>query len=218
MKGEPCTLVTAPTLMGIDAHWETRSFILAPTHIFWTIFFLGDSFRVIIINDIIKKHSYKGAVVYIDDILLYSETMEEHIALVQDVLKMLAHHSLFVKLSKYEFYKSELFFLGYKVFAEGVWMDPRKVKPVVEWETPRTWCQLQSFLCFANFYCPFTPNFAHVALPLTKLLKTKGKAETKVRPNSLLRWSAACDNAFTKLKGFSPQNLCRRNPITSVNS
>lgn len=88
-----------------------------------------------LINDVLKKKKlYKAAVVYIDDVLLYSETMEEHVALVRDVLKTLARCSLFVKLSKCEFHKTELFFLGYKVLAAGVRMDPTKVKDMVNWE------------------------------------------------------------------------------------
>lgn len=58
---------------------------------------------------------------------------------------------------------------------EGVELDPVKVKAILEWEAPRTWWQLQSFLGFVNFYCQFIPTFAQIALPITNLLKT-GKA------------------------------------------
>lgn len=68
-----------------------------------------------LINDALKDFLHKGAVAYIDDVLLYSDSLEEHVALVRDVLTKFAEHSLFVKLSKCEFHHEELTFLGYRV-------------------------------------------------------------------------------------------------------
>lgn len=71
------------------------------------------------INDVLKKYLYKGTVVYIDNVLLYSETPDEHVKLVRSMLKTLARNSLYVKLSKCEFHQLELTFLGYRVSAGG---------------------------------------------------------------------------------------------------
>lgn len=111
--------------------------------------------------------------VYLDDILIFSETMGEHIKLVCQVLKKLAA-KLYVKLSKCEFHKTSLHYLGYRVSNEGIEMDLGKVKAVLDWQPPRARKQLQSLLQFANFYRQFILAFAEAALPLTELLKMGG--------------------------------------------
>lgn len=124
--------------------------------------------------------------------------MEEHVNLVRDVLSTLAQPSLFVKLSKCEFHKHPLTFLGCCVSAEGMGMDPDTITAVKDWDTPRTWKQLQRFLEFANFYRPFILNFTLVVLTLTNLLKTKGKGPQAKHPGAPLDWSPDCDVAFQK--------------------
>ncbi|KAK9395798.1 hypothetical protein NXF25_019159 [Crotalus adamanteus] len=151
------------------------------------------------INAVLHEHLYHGVLVYLDDILIYSKTMEEHIRLVREVLHKLLQAQLFVKLSKCEFHKTRIEYLGYKISASGIEMDPAKVKAVLEWQVPRTRRQLQSFLGFANFYRQFVPDFARVALPLTELLKTRN-SPVKSRPSQPLAWSRESQAAFEHLK------------------
>lgn len=122
-----------------------------------------------LINGVLHEHLYRRVLVYLD-ILIYSTTMEEHIQLVQQVLTKLIDAKLFIKLSKCEFHRSEIDYLGFRITGKGIEMNPNKVKMVLEWQAPRTRKHLQSFLSFANFYRQFIPSFAQVALPLTDLL------------------------------------------------
>ncbi|XP_077158510.1 uncharacterized protein LOC143820028 [Paroedura picta] len=153
-----------------------------------------------VINEALHDLLYRGVVVYLDDVLIYSRGEEEHTALVREVLRRLANHKLYAKLPKCEFHKPQVDFLGYRVSGEGIGMDPAKVQAVLDWEIPRTRRQLQSFLGFANFYRDFLPGFSKVTLPLTDLLKTKGKGARDGRPGAPLPWTQDCTQAFERLK------------------
>ncbi|XP_048064029.1 uncharacterized mitochondrial protein AtMg00860-like [Megalobrama amblycephala] len=133
----------------------------------------------------------KRVIVYIDDILVYSNTFSDHVQHVRAVLQRLVEHQLYAKLEKCEFHQTSTSFLGYVISAEGVAMDDNKVQAVVNWPLPSTIKELQHFLGFANFYRRFIRNFSLVAAPLTSMLK-KG--------NSGLTWSTAASEAFQKLK------------------
>lgn len=126
-----------------------------------------------LINEVLHEHLYRGVLVYLVDILICTNTMEEHTWLVRRVLQKLLAAKLFIKLSKCEFHRKELDYLGYCISSEGVEKDPRKVKAVLKWQAPKTRKQLQSFLGFANFYRQFIPAFAQVILPLSNLLWSK---------------------------------------------
>ncbi|KAK9401689.1 hypothetical protein NXF25_010045 [Crotalus adamanteus] len=160
-----------------------------------------------LINEVLHDHLYKGVLVYLDDILIYSRSLEEHVELVRTVLRKLLDAQLYCKISKCEFHKERIDYLGFRVSAAGIEMDPNKVKCVLEWQAPKTHRQLQRFLGFANFYRQFIPSFADVALPLTQLLRTK-RLTGKPRPGQPLAWTMACQQAFESLKG-----LFAREPI-----
>ncbi|XP_015746237.1 uncharacterized protein LOC107326551 [Python bivittatus] len=127
--------------------------------------------------------------------------MEEHVKLVRKVLQKLLEAHLFAKLSKCNFHKEHIDYLGYWILHQGIEMDPAKVRDVIGWEAPKMQWQLQSFLGLANFYHQFILNFAQVALLLTDLLKTKGKDKAKAsKPRAPLAWSRECQEAFEELK------------------
>ncbi|XP_054827489.1 uncharacterized protein LOC129324320 [Eublepharis macularius] len=132
--------------------------------------------------------------------LIYTADKESHVELVRKVLSTLIKHKLPVKLSKCEFHKEELDYLGYRISSQGLKMDPAKVQALESWEAPQTRRQLQSFLGFANFYRPFIENFTQIALPVTDLLKTKGKGGQEKSPQAKLQWTPECQQAFEKLK------------------
>ncbi|XP_070800868.1 uncharacterized protein [Pituophis catenifer annectens] len=124
--------------------------------------------------------------------------MEEHVTLVRQVLERLLKARLYVKVSKCEFHRTELEYLGYRISKDGLEMDPKKVTTVLGWQAPGTRQQLQSFLGFANFYRQFIPTFAHIALPLTNLLRTKGPDVPRLKQR--LEWTEDCQRAFETLK------------------
>jgi len=108
-------------------------------------------------------------VVYLDDILIYSEDMESHQQHVQEVLRQLRLHGLFAKPEKCEFHSDSVEYLGYRLSPEGLTMSPDKIQTISDWPEPRKVKDIQSFLGFANFYRRFIFNYSDIMVPLTWL-------------------------------------------------
>uniref|UniRef100_A0A803T247 Gypsy retrotransposon integrase-like protein 1 n=1 Tax=Anolis carolinensis TaxID=28377 RepID=A0A803T247_ANOCA len=170
-----------------------------------------------LINEVLHPLLYKGVFIFLDDILIMSRTKEQHVELVREVLQKLREAKLYAKLAKCEFNKDQIDFLGYRISSQGVAMDPAKVEDVRGWEAPKTRKQLQSFLGFANFYRTFIKDFARLTLPLTDLLKTKGRGETaKVKaPGAKLTWTIECQEAFEALKKLFTEEPVLQHPDMS---
>ncbi|KAL0173249.1 hypothetical protein M9458_033560, partial [Cirrhinus mrigala] len=143
------------------------------------------------INEIFRDLLNKYVIAYIDDILIYSKSAEEHVYHVRTVLTRLLKNQLYVKAEKCEFHVPQTSFLGYHISHQGVKMDMAKVQAVTEWPQPSTVKELQRFLGFANFYRRFIRDYSMVAAPLTSLLKGKP---------SKLTWTAQASQAFAALK------------------
>ncbi|KAL0148088.1 hypothetical protein M9458_056628, partial [Cirrhinus mrigala] len=144
-----------------------------------------------LVNDVLRDMVDQFIYVYLDDILIFSHSLQEHVQHVRRVLQRLLENGLYVKAEKCVFHAQSVPFLGYIVSAEGVRMDSDKVQAVVNWPTPDSRKALQRFLGFANFYRRFIRNFSQLAAPLTALTSTK----------TPFRWSSAADATFAKLKG-----------------
>jgi len=110
-------------------------------------------------------------IIYLDDILIYSKTMKEHHKHLRVVLDVLREHKLYAKLSKCHLYQDKVSFLGHVVSAEGVEMEPEKVKAIRDWPVPKTQKDIRSFLGLAGFYRRFIKNFSKISAPMTALLK-----------------------------------------------
>ncbi|KAK3561329.1 hypothetical protein QTP86_030628 [Hemibagrus guttatus] len=144
-----------------------------------------------LINEVFQDILGKWVIAYIDDILVYLTSLEEHVCHVRDVLSRLQQNHLYVKPEKFEFHRTTITFLGYVILWQGVEMDLTKVHVVTEWPNPTTIKELQRFLGFANFYRRFIWNYSSVAGPLTSLLRGKPRR---------LSWSDQAQMAFVKLK------------------
>lgn len=142
------------------------------------------------INDVLRDLLDAGTVVYIDDILIYSENEDEHRALVKEVLKRLKKASLCVSLAKSRFHVEEVEYLGYHISKSGISMSEKKVATIQDWSAPKTVKDVQSFLGFANFYRRFIEGFSRICRPLTELTKDKVP----------FLWSGECQDAFELLK------------------
>ena len=129
-------------------------------------------------------------VVFIDDILVYSRSREEHEIHLRIVLQRLREHRLFAKFSKCEFWLEEVTFLGHVISREGLAVDSEKIRAVTEWKRPETVTEIRSFLGLAGYYRHFVLGFSQLAAPLTKLLHKGVKFE----------WGAAQDQSFQELK------------------
>ncbi|KAK3542049.1 hypothetical protein QTP86_011349 [Hemibagrus guttatus] len=146
---------------------------------------------IALINEVFRDLLGRSVIAYIDDILVYSASMEEHVIQVREVLARLQQHHLYVKLEKCEFHRSQVTFLGYVISHQGVEMDTVKVQAVTGWPEPSTVRELQRFLGFANFYRRFIRNYSSVAGPLMSLLRGKPKK---------LSWTDQARTAFLQLK------------------
>jgi hypothetical protein len=124
-----------------------------------------------LMNDIFKDVLDKFVLVYLDDILIFSKNEKEHEEHLRYVLQKLKEHRLFAKMTKCEFFKSSVQFLGHVASKDGVSVDPTKVKAIQEWPVPRNQSELRSFLGLATFYQKYAKRFSHTAAPLTELLK-----------------------------------------------
>ncbi len=144
-----------------------------------------------LVNDVLRDILDQLIYVYLDDILIFSHSLQEHVQHVRRVLQRLLENGLYVKAEKCVFHAQSFPFLGYIVSVEGMRMDPDKIQAVVDWPTPDSRKALQRFLGFANFYRHFIRSFSQLAAPLTALTSTK----------TLFSWSSAAEAAFTKLKG-----------------
>jgi len=115
-------------------------------------------------DDIFNNLIMEGVVVvYLDNILIFTETLEEHQRVTQRVMELLQKHNLFLKPEKYKFKKTEVEYLGVIISQNSIKMDPVKVAGVMEWPTPSNRKEVQSFLGFINFYRRFIQGFSHLA-------------------------------------------------------
>ena len=110
-------------------------------------------------------------VVYLDNILIYSENKEERIELVKQVLAKLEEHQLAVSVIKSVFHVESVQFLEYIVGINGVTMSEEKVESVMNWRAPRSVNEVQIFISFANFYRQFIKDFSKICTPITETLK-----------------------------------------------
>jgi hypothetical protein len=124
-----------------------------------------------LMNDIFKDELDSIVIIYLDDILIFSENEEQHKIDFEHVLQKLAENKLYAKLSKCEFFKSEVSFLGHIISKDGIAVDPSKITAIVEWPDLTCVRDVQSFLGLVNYYRRYAPHLAHIAAPLTELLK-----------------------------------------------
>ena len=129
-------------------------------------------------------------VVFVDDILIYSQSKWEHEYHLRIVLQLLRDHQLYAKFSKCEFWLTEVSFLGHVVSASGVSVHPEKVEAVMSWERPKSVFEISSFLGLAGYYRRFIEDFSRIAAPMTKFTRKEVKFD----------WDDRCEEAFQELK------------------
>ncbi|GJS35654.1 putative reverse transcriptase domain-containing protein [Tanacetum coccineum] len=147
-----------------------------------------------LMNRVCKPYLDKFVIVFIDDILIYSKTKEDHEVHLGLVLELLRKEKLYAKFSKCEFWLQEVHFLGHVVNQNGIHVDPSKIEAVKNWKTPTTPSEIRSFLGLAGYYRRFIANFSKIAKPLTSL----------TQKNQKYVWGVEQEEAFQTLKN----NLC----------
>jgi hypothetical protein len=142
-----------------------------------------------LMNKVFMEYLDRFAVVFIDDILIFSNMMKEHEEHLRLVLEKLRSNQLYAKFSKCKFWLTEVTFLGHVISAGGVSVDPGKVKDVLNWMPPTTVSEIQSFLGLAGYYRRFIKDFSKIAKPMTKLLEK----------NKAFEWTKECQASFEEL-------------------
>jgi hypothetical protein len=143
-----------------------------------------------LVNGVFHKYLENFVQVFIDEILIYSRTMEEHDEHLRLVLQCLREHKLYGKLSKCSFYQSKIHYLGHVISSEGIVVDPAKVKAIMEWPMPTNVPEVCSFMGLAGYYRRFLKGFSKIENLITELQKK----------NKKFVWTEKCVEAFQRLK------------------
>ncbi|GJX25748.1 putative nucleotidyltransferase, ribonuclease H [Tanacetum coccineum] len=122
-----------------------------------------------LMNRVCRPYLDKFVIVFMDDILIYSKTQEEHVEHLRLVLELLKKEKLYAKFSKYEFWLREVQFLGHVINGNRIHVDPSKIEAVKNWKALRTPTEVRLFLGLAGYYRTFIENFSRIAKSLTIL-------------------------------------------------
>jgi hypothetical protein len=152
-----------------------------------------------LMNKVFIEYLDQFVVVFIDDILVYSQNKEAHEDHLRLVLQKLRDNQLYVKFSKCELWLREVAFLGHIITNEGIKVDPGKISEILNWKQPTDVSKIRSFVGLVGYYRRFIEGFSKIVKPLTSLLE-KGKE---------FKWDEACQKCFEELK--------ETNHCTSVN-
>src|SRR5437868_1229306 len=145
-----------------------------------------------LMNNIFQPYLDKFVIVYLDDILIYSKTKEEHLKHVHIILETLRKHQLYAKLAKCEFIKQRVEYTGHFISEQGITVDSRKIDTIRNWPTPTNISELRSFLGLASYYRKFVKGFSAIASPLTALL----------HKDQSYKWENLEEKSFNELKNF----------------
>lgn len=124
-------------------------------------------------NQLLQPFLRKFVLVFLDDILIYSATREEHIQHIQEVLETLRANQFYLKASKCTFAQSSLEYLGHIISDKGVATDPIKTAAMLNWPTPTSVTEVRAFLGLTGYYRKFVQHYGLIAKPLTAVLKAK---------------------------------------------
>ena len=138
--------------------------------------------------------------VSLDDFLVYSKTFDEHLEYLERLLQCVTETGLKLKLSKCQFLRRQVTYLGHTISAEGVSCEAGKVEAVQSWPTPKTVTELRSFLGFASYYRRFIKAFTKIAGPLHDLVNESSKSAKKKTASVSLLWGPIHQAAFESMK------------------
>jgi len=156
------------------------------------------------LNNILNEKIDRGVVVYIDDMLIYTEAEQEHIELVCWVIQKLTENNLCVNIDKCLFHVTELEFVGFHVGTQGIQMSKKKVQDILNLPAPRNVKEVQKFIGFANFYRWFIHGCSSLTLPIQILTHNR----------VLWKWTEEFQNGFEELKNrfITASILCHYHP------
>ena len=143
-----------------------------------------------LMNRVFGPYLDKFVIVFTNDILVYSGSLEEHVEHLRTVLQILRERQLYAKFSKCQFWLDKVAFLGHVISTKSISVDPQKIESIVHWKPPTNVSEVRSFLGLAGYYKKFVEGFSKIVTPLTNLLKKDHKFE----------WSDTCQHSFEELR------------------
>ncbi|GJU65581.1 putative reverse transcriptase domain-containing protein [Tanacetum coccineum] len=143
-----------------------------------------------LMNRVCKPYLDKFVIVFIDDILIYSKSKQEHAEHLKLILELLKKEQLYAKFSKCEFWIPKVQFLGHMIGSQGIHVDPAKIESVKDWASPKSATEIRQFLGLAGYYRRFIEGFPKIAKPMTKLTQKK----------VMFDWSDKAETTFQLIK------------------
>jgi hypothetical protein len=143
-----------------------------------------------LMNGFFREYLDKFVIVFLDEIIIYSKSEEDHEHHSRMVLQVLREHQLYAKLSKCSFYQKQIHYLGHIISKDGIAVDPKKVTTIREWSTPKNVTEVRSFMGLTGYYRRFIGGFSKMEHPITSL-QSKGMK---------FQWMTDCERSFQHLK------------------
>ena len=147
-------------------------------------------------------------IVYLDDIIIFSDTKEEHLKRLEAVFQKLMAAGLKLKPSKCFFFRDEIEYLGHVVSGKGISTNPKKIEAVTNWPTPITVYDIRSFLGFVGYYRRFIKNFSKITKPIREVITGLENQSKRTAKKTYIEWTDAADTTFEHLKA-----MCVSTPI-----
>jgi hypothetical protein len=148
------------------------------------------TFFMYLMNSVFMDYLYKFVVVFIDDILIYSQSEEDHVDHLRKMFQRLREHQLYAKLSKCQFWIHEVLFLGHIIKRDELVVDLKKVVDILNWKAPKDVHGIKSFIGMVRYYRRFIEGFSRIARPMIALLANKVE----------FKWTQKCQETFEALK------------------
>ena len=161
-----------------------------------------------LMHDCLGELNINWCIVYLDDIIIFSDTKEEHLKRLEAVFQKLCAAGLKLKPSKCFFFREEIEYLGYVVSGKGISTNPKKIEAVAKWPTPKTEYDVRSFLGFVGYYRRFIKNFSRITKPVREVITGLENQSKRTAKKTYIEWTDAADTAFEHLKA-----MCVSTPI-----
>ena len=161
-----------------------------------------------LMHDCLGELNMNWCIVYLDDIIIFSDTKEEHLKRLEAVFQKLCAAGLKLKPSKCFFFREEIEYLGHVVSGKGISTNPKKIEAVSKWPTPKTVYDVRSFLGFVGYYRRFIKNFSRITKPIREVITGLENQSKRTAKKTYIEWLDAADAAFEHLKA-----MCVSTPI-----
>ena len=161
-----------------------------------------------LMHDCLGELNMNWCIVYLDDIIIFSDTKEEHLKRLEAVFQKLCAAGLKLKPSKCFFFKEEIEYLGHVVSGKGISTNPKKIEAVSKWPTPGTVYDVRSFLGFVGYYRRFIKNFSKITKSIREVITGLENQSKRTAKKTYIEWTDAADTAFEQLKA-----MCVSTPI-----